>query len=126
MSQAAETQRQQLLVRLMWLSIATAVATIAMKLTAWALTGSVGLLSDAAESVVNLVAAAFGLAAVVWAAQPPDEEHAYGHEKANYLSAGIEGGLILLAAVTIAYSASERLLNPMAIEDAGVGLAIAG
>lgn len=121
----SDSDRQTLLVRLMWLSIAAAVATIAMKTTAWALTGSVGLLSDAAESVVNLVAAAFGLAAVTWAGRPPDEEHAYGHEKANYLSAGFEGGLILLAAATIGYSAIDRLIHPQAIEDAGVGLAIA-
>ena len=126
MSEATtDTDRQRLLVRLLWLSIATAVATIALKVAAWALTGSVGLLSDAAESVVNLVAAGFGLAAVVWAARPPDEDHAYGHEKANYLSAGFEGGLILLAAVTIAYAAGDRLLTPQPIESVGVGLAVA-
>lgn len=116
--------RNRRLRRLMILSIATAVLTIALKGGAWALTGSVGLLSDAAESVVNLVAAVVGLFAVIWAAQPPDEEHAYGHEKANYLSAGIEGTLILLAALTIAYAGVERLLNPVPVESVGIGLAI--
>ena len=84
----SETQ----LVRLLWLSIAAAVATIALKTTAWLLTGSVGLLSDAAESLVNLVAAVVALGALQWAAKPADEEHAYGHAKAEYFSAGIEGG----------------------------------
>lgn len=120
---SAATQRR--LVRLMWLSIAAAVATIALKTTAWALTGSVGLLSDAAESVVNLVAAIFALIVVQWAARPPDEEHAYGHEKAGYLSAGVEGGLILLAAVTIGVTAVERLMNPQPLTDVGVGIAVA-
>lgn len=109
----------------MRLAIAAAVATIALKLTAWLLTGSVGLLSDAAESVVNLVAASFGLIAIHWAGQPADEEHAYGHEKANYLAAGVEGAMILVAALTIAYSAIDRLLHPMPIDTVGVGLAVA-
>src|SRR5215216_7116916 len=89
---------QRRLFRLLWLSIAAAVATIALKLTAWALTGSVGLLSDAAESVVNLVAAVVAMAALRWAVKPADEEHAYGHAKAEYFSAGVEGTLIVLAA----------------------------
>lgn len=117
-------ERQQRLERLMWLSIATAVATIGLKVAAWLITGSVGLLSDAAESVVNLVAAGFGLAAVRWAAQPPDEEHAYGHDKANYLAAGVEGALILLAAVTIAVAAGQRLLDPQALDAVGAGLLV--
>jgi cation diffusion facilitator family transporter len=112
------------LVRLLWLSVAAAVATIALKTLAWALTGSVGLLSDAAESVVNLVAAVFALVIVHWAARPPDEDHPYGHEKADYLSAGVEGSLILLAAVTIAYSAARRLLDPQPISDVGIGLTV--
>jgi cation diffusion facilitator family transporter len=116
---------QQRLVRLLWLSIAVAVATIALKTTAWALTGSVGLLSDAAESVVNLVAAIFALIVVQWAARPPDEEHTYGHEKADYLSAGVEGGLILLAAVTIGITAIDRLLDPEPLTDVGIGVAVA-
>jgi cation diffusion facilitator family transporter len=109
---------------LVWLSIGAALATIALKTLAWLLTGSVGLLSDAAESVVNLVAAVFALVVVHWAARPADEEHAYGHEKADYLSAGVEGALILLAAVVIAYSAIGRLLHPHGISDVGVGLAV--
>jgi cation diffusion facilitator family transporter len=119
----AATQRR--LVRLMWLSIAAAVTTIALKTVAWALTGSVGLLSDAAESVVNLVAAIFALIIVQWAARPPDEDHAYGHEKADYLSAGVEGGLILIAAATIGFTAIERLSNPQPLTDVGIGVAIA-
>jgi cation diffusion facilitator family transporter len=108
----------------MWLSIAAAVATIALKTAAWALTGSVGLLSDAAESVVNLVAAVFALIVVQWAARPPDEEHAYGHEKADYLSAGLEGALILVAAVTIGVSAVDRLSNPQPLSHIGIGVAV--
>lgn len=110
--------------RLLWLSIAAACATIALKTLAWALTGSVGLLSDAAESVVNLVAAIVALAALYWASKPADEEHAYGHAKAEYFSAGIEGTLILLAALSIAVAAGERLLHPQGIEEVGLGLAI--
>jgi cation diffusion facilitator family transporter len=116
--------RNRLLRRLMALSIAAAVLTIALKVGAWALTGSVGLLSDAGESVVNLVAAVVGLVAVIWAALPPDEEHAYGHEKANYLSAAIEGALILVAAGTIAYLAIGRLVDPEPIESVGLGLVV--
>lgn len=111
--------------RLLWLSVAAAVATIALKTTAWLLTDSVGLLSDAAESVVNLVAAIVALGAVQWASKPADEEHAYGHAKAEYFSAGIEGALILVAAITIAVSAIDRLLHPQPLSDVGVGLAVA-
>jgi cation diffusion facilitator family transporter len=118
----ASAARQARLIRLVWLSVAAALITIALKTAAWAVTGSVGLLSDAAESVVNLVAALFALIVVQWSARPPDEEHAYGHEKADYLSAGVEGGLILLAAGTIAFSAVERLTNPQALSDVGLGL----
>jgi cation diffusion facilitator family transporter len=118
-------ERRGRLLRLVYLSIAAAVVTIAMKFGAWAVTGSVGLLSDAAESVVNLVAALFALVVVQWSTRPPDEEHTYGHEKADYLSAGVEGALILLAAVTIGVSAVDRLMNPTEITDVGVGIAIA-
>ena len=111
--------------RLVWLSIAASVATIALKTGAWAITGSVGLLSDAAESLVNLFAAVFALIIVHWTARPPDEEHAYGHEKADYLSAGVEGGLIILAAGTIAFSAIRRLIDPMPVTDVALGIAIA-
>jgi len=112
------------LFRLLWLAVAAAVATIALKTTAWRLTGSVGLLSDAAESVVNLVAALVALAALRWAIVPADEEHAYGHTKAEYFSAGVEGALVLVAAISIAVTAVDRLLHPTAIEDVGVGLAV--
>src|SRR5262245_10951519 len=112
------------LYRLLWLSIAAAVVTISLKTVAWLLTGSVGLLSDAAESVVNLVAAVVALAALRWAAKPADEEHTYGHAKAEYFSAGIEGGLIFVAAVTIGVTAIDRLLHPQALSDVGIGLAI--
>ena len=118
------TQETRRLERLIGLSIAAAVATIALKTLAWALTGSVGLLSDAAESVVNLVAAVFGLIVVRWAARPPDEEHAYGHEKADYLSAGVEGALIFVAAVTIGVAAVGRFLHPAELESVGVGLSV--
>lgn len=112
------------LYRLLWLSIAAAIATIALKAVAWLLTGSVGLLSDAAESVVNLVAAVVALAALRLAVKPADEEHTYGHAKAEYFSAGIEGGLILIAAVTIAWTAIDRLLHPQALQDVRIGLAV--
>jgi cation diffusion facilitator family transporter len=112
------------LFRLLWLSIAAAVATISLKTAAWALTGSVGLLSDAAESVVNLVAAIVAMAALRWALKPADHEHAYGHEKAEYLSAGVEGALIVVAAITISITAIGRLFEPQPIEDVGVGLAV--
>ena len=112
------------LFRLLWLSIAAAAATIALKATAWLLTGSVGLLSDAAESLVNLAAALVAMAALHWAVKPADQEHAYGHAKAEYFSAGAEGVLILAAAVSIAVAAVDRLLDPQAIDDVGVGLAM--
>ncbi len=116
--------RQRRLVRLVWLSISAAILTIALKTGAWAITGSIGLLSDAAESVVNLVAASFALVVVHWADRPPDEEHAYGHEKADYLSAGLEGALILIAAVTIGVTAIRRLIDPQPLSDVGIGLAV--
>lgn len=112
------------LFRLLWLAVAAAIATIALKTTAWALTGSVGLLSDAVESVVNLGAALVALAVLRWAVAPPDEEHAYGHTKAEYFSAGVEGALVLVAAVGIVITAVDRLLDPVPIEDVGVGLVV--
>jgi cation diffusion facilitator family transporter len=123
-SAPAPGEHTKKLERLLWLSAAAAVATISLKTLAWALTGSVGLLSDAAESVVNLVAAVFALIVVRWAARPADDEHAYGHEKADYLSAGVEGSLIFVAAVTIAYTAIERLAHPQPLEAVGVGVAV--
>ena len=111
--------------RFAWLAVAAAVATIALKTLAWALTGSVGLLSDALESGVNLVAAVLALIALRWAAKPPDDEHAYGHAKAEYVSAAVEGVAIFVAALSIGWAAVDRLLNPVALEGVGVGLAVA-
>src|SRR5690349_12275747 len=116
--------QQRRLFRLLWLSIAAAVVTITLKTVAWALTGSVGLLSDAAESVVNLVAAIVGMLALRWAMKPADEEHAYGHAKAEYFAAGVEGALIVIAALTIAATAIPRLLDPQPLESVGLGVAI--
>ena len=108
----------------MWLSIAAAIATIALKTTAWLLTGSVGLLSDAAESVVNLVAAVVAMLALRWALKPADEEHAYGHAKAEYFAAGVEGAMIVVAAFVIAATAVPRLFDPQPIDHVGIGVAI--
>lgn len=112
------------LTRWAWLSIAAAVVTIGMKSGAYLLTGSVGLLSDALESVVNLVAAILALIALKVAARPADEKHHYGHGKAEYFSAGAEGVMIFVAAALILYTAVERLFRPEELEDLGIGLAI--
>src|SRR6476659_6474248 len=103
------------LTRYAWLSIAAALVTIIMKAAAYLLTGSVGLLSDALESGVNLVAALIALAMLALAARPADENHAYGHTKAEYLSSGAEGALIIAAAGSICWTAINRLLHPQAI-----------
>ena len=116
--------KRQHLTRYAWLSIATALLTIGLKAAAYFLTGSVGLLSDALESGVNLAAAILALVTLTVAAQPPDEEHAYGHDKAEYFSGGVEGTLILIAAVTIAASAIQRLFSPQPLEQVGIGLVI--
>jgi cation diffusion facilitator family transporter len=110
--------------RFAWLSIAAAVVTIGLKMAAWRLTGSVGLLSDALESLVNLVAAIMTLMMLTVAARPPDEDHAYGHSKAEYFASGTEGALILLAAVAIGWTAVQRFLDPRPIEQAGLGVAV--
>ena len=112
------------LTRFAWLSIAAAVATMGLKTSAWLLTGSVGFLSDAAESVVNLVAAVVALLVLRLAAQPPDEEHEYGHEKAEYFAAGVEGALIVLAAGSIAWAALDRLRDPQELTSVGIGVAV--
>ncbi|MCA9993828.1 MAG: cation transporter, partial [Anaerolineales bacterium] len=112
------------LTRYAWLSILTACVTISLKFAAYWLTGSVGLLSDALESVVNLVAALAALLALIIAALPPDQDHAYGHSKVEYFSSGLEGSLIIVAAITIAYSAIGRLLSPVPLEQVGIGLAV--
>jgi len=98
--------------------------TIALKTSAWAITGSVGLLSDALESVVNLVAAIIALAALRYAARPADDEHHFGHGKVEYLSAGAEGVMIFIAAVLIIREAIARMLDPQPLDSVGIGLAI--
>lgn len=110
--------------RYAYLSIAAAIATILLKGTAWWLTGSVGLLSDALESFVNLAGALMALAMLSLAAEPADENHAYGHGKAEYFSSAFEGFLILVAAVSIGYAAVDRLQHPQAIEAVGIGLGV--
>ena len=107
-----------------WLSIAAALATIVLKSLAWWLTGSVGLLSDALESVVNLAGAMMALAMISLAEQPADEKHAYGHNKAEYFSGGFEGLLIVIAAVGIAVAAIDRLLHPQPLASLDTGLVI--
>jgi cation diffusion facilitator family transporter len=121
---AVSSQATSRLTRFVFLSIAAAVATIALKACAWLLTGSVGFLSDAAESIVNLVGALVALIAVRVSVRPPDDDHAYGHEKAEYLSAGAEGALILAAAVGVAWVAVARLVDPQPLSDVGVGVAV--
>lgn len=110
--------------RFAWLSIAAALATILLKSGAWWLTGSVGLLSDAIESLVNLAGALMALWMLTIAAQPADDDHFYGHGKAEYFSSGFEGLLILIAAIGIGWAAVERLLQPQALEQVGLGLGI--
>jgi cation diffusion facilitator family transporter len=110
--------------RLLWASVVVAMVTIALKTLAWWLTDSVGLLSDAMESLVNLARAIFGLLMVTVAEQPPDEDHPYGHHKAEYFSSGFEGVLIVFAALGIVWTAGHRLLDPQPIEQVGWGLAL--
>lgn len=105
-----------------YLSIAAAVVTIGLKLGAYLLTGSVGLLSDAIESFVNLVAAVVALWALTYAAKPADAEHTFGHTKAEYFSSGAEGALIVVAAVSIGMEAWERLQHPEPLTQLGLGL----
>lgn len=112
------------LTRFAWLSIGAAVLTITLKTIAYLLTGSVGLLSDALESVVNLMGALMALAMLTIAARPADEDHAYGHGKAEYFSSGVEGTLILIAAVSIIVAAVPRLITPRPLEQIGLGLGV--
>ncbi|MEI6970606.1 MAG: cation diffusion facilitator family transporter [bacterium] len=107
-----------------WLSIAASIVTMALKAAAYYLTGSVSLLSDAVESIVNLIGGVVALTMLTIAARPADKDHAYGHSKAEYFSSGVEGTLILIAALSIAYTAVVRLLNPMHIHDLGMGLLV--
>ena len=112
------------LTKFAWLSIGAAVVTIAMKTSAYVLTGSVGLLSDALESFVNLAGAAMALAMINLAAKPADDEHAYGHTKAEYFSSGAEGALIVATSVSIAVAAVNRWWHPRPIDAIGLGLSI--
>src|SRR5947199_9769258 len=109
----------------MVLCIGAALVTMGVKFIGYFLTGSVGLFADAAESVVNLVAALVGLWALTLAARPADEEHTYGHTKSEYFSSGVEWALILVAALVIAVEAIPRLLHPQPLEQVGLGLAFA-
>jgi len=112
------------LLRYAALSVGAALATIGLKATAYFLTGSVGLLSDALESFVNLLAALVALLALSVALRPADDEHAYGHTKAEYFSSGFEGALIVVAAASIVIAAVQRLIEPRPIDAPGLGLAI--
>ena len=120
----SNTTNRSFLTRFAWLSIAAAVLTIALKTIAYLLTGSVGLLSDALESFVNLVGALMALAMLTIAARPADEDHAYGHSKAEYFSSGVEGTLILIAAVSIGGAAIPKLITPTPLEQIGLGLGV--
>ena len=110
--------------RLLMASVGVALVTIALKTLAWWLTDSVGLLSDAMESLVNLASAMFGLLMVTVAESPPDEDHPYGHHKAEYFSSGFEGILIIVAGLGIIWAASHRVFDPQPLEQVGLGLAL--
>jgi cation diffusion facilitator family transporter len=112
------------LTRYAWLSIAAAVVVLLFKLAAWWLTGSVSMLSDALESLANVAAACIALASLVIAARPADEDHAYGHSKAEYFAGGVEGGLIITAAIGIAWAAVLRLFQPQPLSGIGAGLTV--
>jgi cation diffusion facilitator family transporter len=120
----SNSTNRSFLTRYAWLSIGAAITTITLKAFAYFLTGSVGLLSDALESVVNLVGALMALAMLTIAARPADEDHAYGHSKAEYFSSGVEGALILIAAVSIVVTAIPRLITPKPLEQVGLGLGV--
>jgi len=111
--------------RMAWLSIATSVLTLGLKFGAYFLTSSVSLLSDALEALVNLAAGLVALGALTVAEQPADDRHAYGHDKAEYFSSGVEGALILVAALSILYTAAQRLYAPAPLEHLGPGLLVA-
>jgi cation diffusion facilitator family transporter len=112
------------LTRFAWLSIGAALLTMGLKTAAYLITGSVGLLSDAVESLVNLFGGIMALAMLTIAARPADEDHAYGHGKAEYFSSGLEGGLILVAAIGIAVAAGLRLITPRPLEELNLGLGL--
>jgi cation diffusion facilitator family transporter len=110
--------------RLLMASVIVAIVTITLKTLAWYLTDSVGLLSDAMESLVNLASAVFGLVMVTIAARPADEDHPYGHHKAEYFSSGFEGILIIAAAMGIVWTAGHRFFDPQPLQQVGWGLAL--
>ena len=110
--------------RMLWASVGVAVITIALKTLAWWLTDSVGLLSDAMESLVNLASAMFGLLMVTVAEAPPDTDHPYGHHKAEYFSSGFEGILIIVAGLGILWAAGHRVFDPQPLEQVGLGLVL--
>jgi cation diffusion facilitator family transporter len=112
------------LTRFAWLSVAAAVFTITLKTAAYFLTNSVGLLSDAIESCINLAGALMALSMLIVAARPADDDHNYGHTKAEYFSSGVEGILILIAAIFIGVASVERLINPQPVEKIGIGLLV--
>ena len=112
------------LTRFAWLSIGAALTTIALKIAAYLLTGSVGLLSDAIESLVNLAGAFMALLMLIIAARPADESHVYGHSKAEYFASLVEGFLIFAAAAWILLTAINRLLHPQPLQDLGIGLVV--
>lgn len=118
------SQKQVPLTRFAWLSIAAAIVTISLKATAYILTGSVGLLSDAIESLVNLAAAIVALIALRLLIRPASDEFTFGYSKVEYFSSGFEGGMILLAAVSIIISALPRLIHPVLLEKVGLGMLI--
>jgi len=107
-----------------WLSVATSIVTIVLKFAAYFLTGSVGLLSDAVEALVNSAAALVALAMLSYSAHAPDREHNFGHEKAQYFSSGIEGALVFVAAAAIVWTSVPRLFHPAAIEQVPLGLTL--
>lgn len=122
---AVDAQDQhRLLVRYVLLSVAAALTTMALKAGAAAVTGSVGFLSDALESGVNLVAALVALLALRTAVRPPDDDHDFGHGKAEYLSAAVEGGMVFVAAAAIVWTSVDRLVHPMPLDRAGIGLVL--
>jgi cation diffusion facilitator family transporter len=119
-----DRQQHRTLVRYMQLSLGAALSTIALKTVAATITGSVGLLSDALESGVNLVAAVVALWALRLAARPADSVHQFGHGKAEYISAAVEGGMVFVAATVIVWTSIRRLIDPAPVEHVGVGLVV--
>ncbi len=120
----AITYQKPSLTRFAWLSIAAAILTITLKTAAYFLTNSVGLLSDAMESCINLAGAVMALAMLIIAARPADVDHNYGHSKAEYFSSGVEGILILIAAILIGIASIQRFLDPKPIQKIGIGLIV--